>query len=149
MHPCFLLRPIDPYPGKHPDLKSCHTCICLSKRTFCLFCHTEFLMVFSACPQWFFLRIFFSFQTHWFAHMRQTRVNAQSFFITPSFARLLILYSERLFCFCPLLILTHAEFQFRSIGLFPGSNCISPKIFRASHLRCAPVTVIMTLLSSL
>ena len=54
-------------------------------------------------------------------------------------ARLPMLYSDSLLCSCSLLILQHAEFLLRPIGLSPGNSDLSREIFRASLLRCALV----------
>ena len=78
------------------------------------------------------------FQTHRFAHMRQTLVNIRSFFIL-SFAQLPMLYSDSLLYFCSLLIFKHAEFLLRPICLYPRNSCLSREIFRASPSRRALV----------
>ena len=52
--PCFLLKPVGPYPGnraeKYLDLKLYCTRICLSMRNFCLFFHADFPMASAALP---------------------------------------------------------------------------------------------------
>ena len=88
--------------------------------------YTDFSSVFSV-----------SSGTHWLTHMRQTSTNTRSFFI-PSFSQLPMLYSKSLLYFFSLLILKHAEFLLRPIDLYPRYNCLPRKVFRASHLRCAP-----------
>ena len=80
---------------------------------------------------------FVSFELHWFTHMRQTAANIGSFFIS-SFAQLPMLYSDSLLCFFLLLILKHAEFLLRHIDLYRGNSCLPRKVYRASHLKCAP-----------
>ena len=59
-------------------------------------------------------------QTHWFAHMRQIRVNNSILFIMQPFAQLSMLFSDSLFSFGPLMIFEHAELLLRSICLYPG-----------------------------
>ena len=54
-------------------------------------------------------------------------------------ARLPMLYSDSLLCFCLLLIFQLAGFLLRPIGLYPGNSGLSREIFRAYLLRCALV----------
>ena len=79
-----------------------------------------------------------SFRTHFLAQRRQTRVKKRSLFIMPSFALVLMLHSDSLRCFCSLLVVKHAEFLLRPIGLYTGNSRLPRQRIRSSRFICAP-----------
>ena len=104
LHPCFLPRPIGPYPGNRCIKTSRfgvkqYTHLAFKARFLFTFAYRIFTGFISSARTDFSSVFSVSFGTHWFTHRRQTSANTRSFFI-PSLARLPMLYSDSLFLFC-------------------------------------------------
>ena len=110
-----------------PDLKSYRLHICFLKRILVNFPSQTFDGLIGPICASFSLISFVSFQTHWFALRGQTRVNNQNLFIMPPLTQLPMQYSDRLCYSYLLLILKHAQFLLRPIGMYPRNSCLSLK----------------------
>ena len=143
LHPCFFLWPISPYPGKMrrkiPWLRVILYSHLSYKAQFLLILkYSTFSRFISPVRTYISSAFSVPFRTHCFAHMGQSLINIQSFFIL-AVAQLPMLYSDSFLCFCSLLIFQLAGFLLRPIGLYLGNSGLSREIFRAYLLRCALV----------